>query len=195
MSRRIKEGYNNVALLSGGVNEFLIGGFDPFNPLFNMVVTIHSPILPSVDSNIIVKPKPELTINDILALMPEFKELVYENEDIGVIFDFFFQFAYEVVDFEVINESIRLFKLLVAYHVGHHTEMHLKSFKDKFNNISANNEIDTNKEIHLEEITKLIYKGEIDEYMTTWYGRQFVKMYQPFLEKTIKGGYNRYGKY
>lgn len=193
MGLNFKEGYNNVFGVRGGLNALLMTGLVPMTPLFNMVVTIHAPILPIVNSD------KEIEIPDIkptlaLALLPQYKDLLVEGSNVLVLFNYFFEFAKEVVDFELIGYKKMLYEQLVAYHTAHHFQTHIEMLKDEANKASLNAEV-AEKDIYLNDTIKLLEKGEKDDWFRTQVGRLFVDKYEPFVINKIKGGYGFYGKY
>lgn len=193
MITKYKEGYNNKIGVSGGVNELLATGLVPLTPLYNMVVTIHAPILPSVDSKKKID-KPNISSELTLALLPQYRDLIDIDGDLNVLFNYFFSYAKDVVDFEVIGNDVKVYELLVSYHTAHHLETHLRAIKDEANKASLNEEV-VEKNIYLNEMYNLLEKGQTDSYLTTWAGSRFTEMYLPFVQNKIKGGYTNYAKY
>lgn len=171
-------------------NQFFMNCLNPFYPTHRMAITITYPLLPFIDDeNSKKKDLPEVTTGDILALVPQYRELLEQNGDVMVMLSFLIDLSKHMVSYEIVGNDT-IYKYLVIMHVVHNLTMQIRDLKDESNMQSLNDEA-VEKNYYLKDMKELFEKNERDSFNMTLYGRRFIEMYYPLLEADIKNNIKR----
>ena len=181
----------NTYLTSESPNQFYINYLNPFHPAYRMAITITYPLLPYIsnedDKN---KHRPEVNAGDILALFPNYRELLEQNGDVMVMLSFLIDLSQEIANYELLEKNNEMYRYLVVLHTAHNLSLHIREIKDEANLVSLNNEV-VEKNFYMNDITKLLEKGEDDSFNLTLWGRKFKEIYYPLVAAHLKNNFNR----
>lgn len=183
-----KENHTNQIYTTSSYNEYMINYLNPFHPMFNMVVTIHHPILPDLTKEV-KKEIPDVNLRDIFVLMPHFRDELEKMNDVYIMFEYLLALSKKMVSYEVVADK-DIYKYLVSLHTAHHISQHIRDLKDEANLISLNDE-DVEKNYYIKDMSNLLEKGVKDSFYLTNYGKRFLEIYVPMLEWSFKGSISR----
>lgn len=163
---------------------------NPYSPMSRFVITIHYPKIPNYndeeDNKVVI---PEISINDFLAIMPQFKEELDGYSNIYFMYEFYLELAKETIDYHIIGKP-QIYKYIVMLYTAHNLEMNIRAFKDEANKVSLNNEV-SDKDYYVNDMAKLIEKGDANGFNLSYYGNKFLEYYSKYISWNIRGGLSR----
>mgnify|MGYP001078843448 CR=1 FL=1 len=168
------DGYNQY-YTADGLNAINLSLLNPLGYFANYVVTIESPVFPTLEETL--GDAPNFTLADFLVWCQTFQEYFQDEENSSLynLFMAFLAIAKIKVKWEIIQEEYT-WKRMIALYIGHYMEINIKAIKDEENRLSLANETSTETR-HLEyEVGGEVFK----DFRATIYGTQFWYEYEPF---------------
>lgn len=161
---------------------------NPYSPMSRFVITIHYPKVPNYNQEKEIK-LPEISLNDLLGIMPQFQNELDEHSNVYTMFEFFVELAKETISFEAIKKP-KTYEYLCLLYIAHNLELSIRAFKDEANIVSLNNEV-SEKNYYINDMTKLLEKGETSTFALTYYGKRFEDLYSKYLGMYMRGSLSR----
>ena len=173
MSNIPYSGFNSY-YTNEGMNSLLLNIIDPLGYFANFVVTIESPVFPSVST--VEEEQPDYLLSDFLLWCRPLKEYLKDEESsFYPLFIALSELAKERIRFTNVKSGT-IWKRLVSMYVAHYMELTIQSWKDEANRLSLN-PYDKEKDYKYDMV---LGNTVFEEFKTTSWGRQFWHEYKPY---------------
>ena len=173
MSNIPYSGFNSF-VTSSGLNELMLNIIDPLGYFANFIVTIESPVFPSIPSE--EEEQPDYELSDFLLWCRPLKEYLQDEESsFYPLFLALSEIAKLRLRFSTVKNGV-IWKRMISLYIAHYMELTIQSWKDEANRLSLN-PYQKEKDYTYEMV---IGNTVLDEFKTTHWGRQFWHEYKPY---------------
>ena len=170
---------SNQYYTSDGINMINVDLLNPLGYFANYVITIESPVFPSLEEAI--GDEPNFTLPDFLLWCPTLAPHFVDKEDSSLynLFMAFLAVAKMKVKWLVIQEE-KTWKRLIALYIGHYMEVNIRAIKDEENRFSLVEETPKGKDGEHRHFAYQVGRELFNDFRVTVYGSQFWFEYEPY---------------